>query len=111
MARQGHGDGVTLTPSQDLEVTMHWSRALYDWYIELFKEELERMPGHIRRMRSTIDGSHGIVQGKTAKGLDMDEEVAKWKAEFGDEGGVKVEKWVRAAMPDYEYMRAKRLAA
>ncbi|MCJ1366812.1 hypothetical protein MMC16_005942 [Acarospora aff. strigata] len=73
------------------------------------KGELDKMPGTERRMRSTISASAGIVQGKTSTNLDIVEEAKKWRLEFGEEEGEKIEKWVRAAMPDYEYMKAKRL--
>ena len=60
-------------------------------------------------MASTISSSAGIVEGKTSKGLVLDEEGRKWKVEFGEEEGSKIEKWVRDAMPDYEYLKDKRL--
>jgi hypothetical protein len=143
-----------------LEMTMHWSRTLFDWYTQhnnqsasiadpnvnwpiiidaddimiepevvvryskivgldparlIFswdpatKEELEKISRVGRRMRSTILASAGIVEGKTSTNIDVSEEAEKWRLEFGDEEGEKIEKWVRAAMPDYEYMKAKRL--
>jgi hypothetical protein len=73
------------------------------------KEELDKMRGPERRMRSTISASAGIVEGKTSTDLDIDEEMKKWRVEFGEEEGEKIEKWVRAAILDYEYMKAKRL--
>ncbi|KAH8803057.1 hypothetical protein F5884DRAFT_494832 [Xylogone sp. PMI_703] len=146
---------------QALELTMHWSRTLYDWYRQNLskadsmtsnsefswpvildaddiilhpeivhkyceiigldpskiktawepasKEELDKMFGPERRMRSTISASTGIIQGKAATNLDIEEESRKWKAEFGGEEGEKLLRWVKAAMPDYEYMKAKRL--
>lgn len=142
-----------------LEMTMYWTRTLYDWYTQHFprhessstdvdwpiildaddimlepevvlkyakiigldpgklkfqwsaksKEELDKMWNVERRMLSTISSSTGIVEGKTSKGLVLEEEVQKWKVEFGEEEGGKIERWVRDAMPDYEYLKAKRL--
>jgi hypothetical protein len=141
-----------------IEMTMHWSRALYDWYTaqktissqttpspwpiildadDIMREpdtvrrysqilgldpeklrfewapadesELKKMGGVERRMRSTIAASGSIIQGKTAEGIDINLEATKWKKEFGEEEGRKIEEWVRKAMPDYEYMREKRL--
>lgn len=60
-------------------------------------------------MLKTLHGSGGIVQGKTSKGLDIATEAEKWKAEFGEENAIELEKIVRANMPDYEYMLARRL--
>lgn len=146
---------------QALEMTMHWSRSLYDWYSQNLgkddsgtsdpavswpiildaedvilnpailqkycrflgldssklriswepatKEELDNMVGPERRMRSTISASTGILRDKAPPDIDIDEESKKWKAEFGAEESQKLVKWVRAAMPDYEYMRARRL--
>lgn len=62
------------------------------------------------RTRDTLFASSGIVQGKTFKGLTLDGEVSKWKTEFGEIEGGKLEKWVRDAMPDYEYLWGERLA-
>lgn len=74
------------------------------------KEELAQLPNDIvRRMLSTISASDGIVSGKTSINLDIDTEAKKWREEFGEREGEKIEKWVRAAMPDYEYMKARRL--
>ncbi|KAE9367517.1 hypothetical protein N431DRAFT_561474 [Stipitochalara longipes BDJ] len=142
-----------------LEMTMHWTRTLYEWYRQQFaatkdmssdeiwpiiidaddimfgpevvlkyakiigldskklkfswtpksKEELDKMWDVERRMLSTISASAGIVEGKTSKGLDVDEETKKWKVEFGEVEGTRIEKWVRDAMPDYEYLKSRRL--
>lgn len=156
------GSEIAKTESRQhaLEMTMHWSHTLFNWYTSksnesesstdpdvswpivldaddimtdhkvilryskiigldpnkvkfswasASKEELDKMPEPERRMRSTISASAGIVEGKTSAALEIDEEARKWKVEFGEEEGEKIEKWVRAAMPDYEYMKAKRL--
>lgn len=62
-----------------------------------------------RRMMSTLWSSEGVVEGKTAIGLDVEEEARKWREMFGEEDGERMEGWVRAAMEDYEYLRAARL--
>ena len=144
-----------------LEMTLHWSRSLYDWYAKHFgqsnsrsdeeiswpivldaddimtnpelvlryckiigfdptkiksswavatAEQLEKMGPVERRMRSTLSASTGIVSGKTSADLDIGEEARKWRIEFGQEEGDKMERWVRAALPDYEYLKARRLA-
>ncbi|KAF2810312.1 uncharacterized protein BDZ99DRAFT_570901 [Mytilinidion resinicola] len=141
-----------------VEMSVHWSRALYDWYTHQPEEsgsnddatwpvildaddviedpdlvrkysrmvgldpsrlkfawasasedELNKMDDMARRMTSTLDASTAIVSGKTSIGLDIDEEAKKWKVEFGEEEGERIERLVRAAMPDYEYMKARRL--
>jgi len=75
-------------------------------------QELEKVTKEGARMRSTLFASAGIVEGKTAgECIDIGREAIGWRREFGDEEGERIERWVRAAMPDYEYMRAKRLRA
>ena len=63
----------------------------------------------VRRMLSTLSASAGIMGGKTSAGLDIDAEAKKWREEFGEDMGIKMEGWVRAAMPDYEFLWARRL--
>jgi hypothetical protein len=147
------------TKMLSLEMTMHWTRTLYDWYSQVFatseentsdtswpiildaddvmlepdvllkyakmlgldatklrfswsprsKEEMDKMSDMERKMLSTISSSARIVEGKTSKGLVLDDEAKKWKLEFGEEEAGKIEKWVRNAMADYEYLKARRL--
>jgi hypothetical protein len=73
------------------------------------EDELAKLGPEARRMKSTISASGGIVEGKTSVGIDIDVEAGKWKKEFGEVEGAKIERWVRAAMGDYEYLRERRL--
>ncbi|KAJ3534741.1 hypothetical protein NM208_g7415 [Fusarium decemcellulare] len=73
------------------------------------QEALSNMSAMARMMLSSLNASDKVNLDKVAGDLDIAEEAVKWRAEFGDEGGNKLESWVRAAMPDYEYMRSKRL--
>lgn len=74
------------------------------------KDEFDQIPTYIeKRMRSTLLASAGVMGGKTAINLDIEMEAEKWREEFGEHEGEKIEKLVRAAMPDYEFMKAKRL--
>jgi hypothetical protein len=57
---------------------------------------------------STINASKGIIPSLAARGLDFETEKAKWKAEFGDEDGEDLAKFVSDAMPDYEYLLSQR---
>lgn len=61
------------------------------------------------RMLSTLSASKGIMKDKLAGNIDLDVEAKKWKEEFGEEDGAMVESRVRGAMPDYEYMMARKL--
>lgn len=64
-----------------------------------------------RRLLSTLRASSGILLDKTSSNIDICVEAKKWCAEFGDEMGKYIERRVRAAMPDYEYMKARRMKA
>ena len=41
--------------------------------------------------------------------MNLDTKIRQWKVEFGEEEGIKLDKLVRAAMPDYEYMLSRNL--
>ena len=60
-------------------------------------------------MLSTLRDSKGIVKDKAPKTIDIDAEAAKWKIEFGEEMGQAIEQRVRDSMPDYEYLKARRI--
>jgi hypothetical protein len=73
------------------------------------KEQLESRSPEEQRMLSTLLASSGIDKSKLSKELSIEAEAAKWREEFGEEQGAMVEQLVRDAMPDYEYMKSKRL--
>ena len=74
------------------------------------KEFLAQFPDDVsRRMLSTLTASAGIMKEKSSVNIDISTEAEKWKKEFGQSEGEKMERWVQASMPDYEYLRAKRL--
>lgn len=60
-------------------------------------------------MLSTLLGSSGVEKGKAPETVDIAAEAEKWKKEFGEEVAGKIERAVWAAMPDYEYLKTKRL--
>lgn len=62
-------------------------------------------------MASTLEGSSGIEKAKAPESVDIDVEVGKWKVEFGEEAAQTLEKATRDAMPDYEYLKSKRVTA
>ena len=147
---------------QQLIMTLHWTRTLYDWYTQKVsrpetgldedvawplvleaddiiaepevvvrfceivgldptklkfswspfgEEELAKLPNDefAIRMRSTLSASTGVLREKASSNLEIDTEAKKWRVEFGDREGEKIERLVRAAMPDYEFMKARRL--
>ncbi|KAJ8119407.1 hypothetical protein ONZ43_g3633 [Nemania bipapillata] len=73
------------------------------------QEQLEKLRAAEKLMLGTINASTGVDKGKIAGDIDISAEAEKWRDEFGEEGGRKLERWVREAMPDYEYLRSRRL--
>lgn len=73
------------------------------------KERVEGNTKRGKRMYSTLLASTGIDRSKVANSVDIAAEASKWREEFGDRAASKIEAWVRAAMPDYEYLKARRL--
>lgn len=73
------------------------------------EETLKSLSSRESRMLSSINASSKVDSSKVAGNIDLDKEAAKWREEFGEEGGRKLERWVREAMPHYEYMHARRL--
>lgn len=72
-------------------------------------EEIEKLSPLARRMLSTLSASDGIQEHNSAAHIDIDEETKKWREEFGESKGQKLEEWVRAAMPDYEFLKDRRM--
>ncbi|KAK1147629.1 hypothetical protein N8T08_000971 [Aspergillus melleus] len=62
-------------------------------------------------MVSTLTGSSGIIKSKTPDVVDIAVEATKWREEFGQETADMLEKRVRDAMPDYEYLKARSVTA
>jgi hypothetical protein len=60
-------------------------------------------------MLSTLIASDSIQKDMSAANINIDEEARKWKEEFGESHAQKIEKWVRDAMPDYEYLKERRM--
>ncbi|KAI0435457.1 hypothetical protein F5Y09DRAFT_293600 [Xylaria sp. FL1042] len=83
-------------------------KLMFSWE-KASQEKIDKLGAPAKVMLSSINASTGVDKGKMAGDMDIDAEAEKWKAEFGEEGGKKLEKWVRAAMPDYEYLHARRL--
>jgi hypothetical protein len=60
-------------------------------------------------MLSTLLGSTGVIKDKTPTVVDVAAEAKQWKEEFGEELAYMLETTVRDAMPDYEYLRSRRI--
>lgn len=84
------------------------SKLRFSWE-QADKEKIDSLPHTEKRMLSSLLASSGIDKSKTSANLNIGTEAKKWREEFGEEQGAKMEKYVRDAMPDYEYLRSKRL--
>ncbi|KAE8355391.1 hypothetical protein BDV28DRAFT_45475 [Aspergillus coremiiformis] len=60
-------------------------------------------------MLSSLAGSPGVLRNKAPETVDVAIEASKWRKEFGEESGLLIETAVLAAMPDYEYLKARRI--
>ncbi|RAK88248.1 hypothetical protein BO79DRAFT_228806 [Aspergillus costaricaensis CBS 115574] len=60
-------------------------------------------------MRSTLITSSGVLKEKAPEVVDIASEAERWKLEFGDEVADFILQWVHEAMPDYEYLKQRRL--
>ncbi|KAI0869585.1 hypothetical protein GGS24DRAFT_478434 [Hypoxylon argillaceum] len=72
-------------------------------------EQLGELMSAEKIMLGSINASTGVDKGKMAGNINIDTEAEKWRSEFGEESGRKLERWVRTTMPDYEYLRSRRL--
>ena len=73
------------------------------------EEQLKAMGEGEKAMHATLHNSTGVDKSKLAGDVDIDAEAVKWKAEFGDDVGQQLEKAVRDAMPDYNYLWERRM--
>lgn len=58
---------------------------------------------------STLEGSNGIIKSKAPANINIVDEAKKWRTEFGTETAVIIEKGVWESLPDYEYLKARRV--
>ncbi|KNG80235.1 hypothetical protein ANOM_011376 [Aspergillus nomiae NRRL 13137] len=75
------------------------------------KQQLSHMDTFTKRYLSTLLASGGIVADKIAGHIDIELEAKKWCSEFGERAGKRLERLVREAMPDYEFLKARRFTA
>ncbi|KAE8148241.1 hypothetical protein BDV25DRAFT_20359 [Aspergillus avenaceus] len=60
-------------------------------------------------MLGSLAGSSGVLKDKAPTHIDVAVESSKWKKELGEEAALLLEKTVLAAMPDYEYLKKRRV--
>ncbi|KAF1346438.1 hypothetical protein EJ07DRAFT_169879 [Lizonia empirigonia] len=77
-------------------------RAAYEWEARVETDPMKAV------FLSTISASKSIIPSLAAQGLDFEVEKAKWKAEFDEEDGEELGKFVLDVMPDYNYLLSQR---
>lgn len=90
-------------------IGLETSRIVSEWeaydvpdYEDSFTAEAQK------QMLATVAGSRGIVKDKAPTDISIDVEAEGWRNKFGEEAGAMIERWVRDAIPDCEYMRSRR---
>ncbi|KAL4782805.1 hypothetical protein BJX76DRAFT_358619 [Aspergillus varians] len=64
-----------------------------------------------KRYLSTLLASEGIVEDKIAGHVDIEKEAGEWCSEFDERAGRRIKRLVWESMPDYEFLKARRLRA
>lgn len=90
------------------EVGLDPKHALFSWP-RATEEEKAKMDPIIRSLLNSLLNSTGLDPSKAKPPPDMEEEQAKWEQKFGGEAAQFMRDLVEAAMPDYEYLRARKL--
>lgn len=87
------------------------SKVKYEWEAADQEKSTQDHENPVRKhTRATLMASSGITPGKTSRGLSIEDEVVKWRVEFGDLIATRLQQWVQGAMADYEYLSSQRLA-
>lgn len=76
---------------------------------KLPQAEVDQLHPMHKDAHGSLLASDKIDPGKVAGEVDIDAEAVKWRADFGEDAAKRLEKHVRDAMPDYQYMRSKRM--
>jgi hypothetical protein len=86
------------------------TKLVFSWAASTEKEDPDE-PNLSNMFLSTLLASSGINSANTSANIDIGTEAEKWKHEFGEEDGKMIEGYVREALPDYEYLKARRFGA
>jgi hypothetical protein len=73
------------------------------------EDDAARFPRSRQRFQATLMASKGVQKDKIGTGIVLEKELDKWHEEFGPRVAQSLEKLVRDAMTDYEYLKSRRL--
>lgn len=85
------------------KVSFSWEPATAD--------ELSHLNPATKRYLDTLLASGGILKDKMSGDVDLDRLAKTWRKEFGHRAGQRITQLVKAAMPDYEFLKSRRLHA
>lgn len=88
---------------------MNRDELVFEWEAKRPMENPSERMKRVERFHSSIWGSTGIDQSKTAKDLDLTTKEAEWSAMFGVELAKVLVERVEQSWPDYEYLKAHKL--
>lgn len=91
------------------EVGLDPEHALFSWPRATEEEQAKMNPRIVQLLHSLLN-STGLIPGKATPPPVLADEEVKWKQEFGEGDARFIKDLVNAAMPDYEYLRARKLA-
>lgn len=85
------------------------SKLQFSWEPVSDEGRKEFIPRMVTMQSTLLDSNSVIVRKTSSQDIDIAEEGRKWRKDFGEAVGAQLEQVVRDAMPDYEYLRSKRL--
>ncbi len=85
-------------------------KLLFSWR-QATDDELSQMDSATKRYLGTLLDSDGIRTDKIAGDININKQADIWRKEFGTRAGETMKQLVNNAMPDYEFLMTKRLAA
>ncbi|KAK3196241.1 hypothetical protein K4F52_000621 [Lecanicillium sp. MT-2017a] len=122
----GHGGGGSKWPivldaddiMADPKLAIKYSRLLgmdsrkisFSWE-PATADELSHLNPATKRYLDTLLASGGVLKGKMSGDVDLDRLAKTWRKEFGYRTGQRITQLVKAAMPDYEFLKSRRLLA
>jgi hypothetical protein len=81
----------------------------FEWAPVTDEEKVKTGNPTVQRLLSSLMASSGIQKDKVSTNIDIPAEAVKWEEEFGEKIGGKMKVWVEKGMPDYDFMKARRL--
>ncbi|KAJ5762116.1 uncharacterized protein N7511_005498 [Penicillium nucicola] len=89
------------------KLKFEWNREVPEDGSSLSDETAQKTPEGV--MMATLDNLSTLLKEKTPTVVDIASEAQKWRKKFGEDIGRQMEDWVHSAMPDYDYLSARRL--